>query len=104
MAGLLPALPQLGSPGYSAAPPQTPAQQVLGTTLGGALDSLNNAITPTAVQNAGVAAGNTASATLDAWTAIGNVAALLSDVQRMATIAAGIVFLLAGLRLLGGKA
>ena len=93
MAGLLPQLPALNTPGYAPAPTSTPAQQALGTTLGGALDSLNNAITPAPLQN-------TQTSTLDA---IGSFFALLSDVQRMATIATGIVFLLAGLRLLGSK-
>lgn len=96
MAGLptLPSLPSISnSPGYAVAPSQTPAQQMLGSTVGGMLDSLNNAITPAPLQ----------STQTDTWTAIGSFFSLLSDVQRMATIVAGIVFLLAGLRLLGGK-
>lgn len=94
MAGLLPSLPTLGNPsaGYSSASTPTAAQSVLGNTLGGALDRLNNAITPQSLQ----------SSQTTTWNAIGEFFALISDVQRMATIAAGIVFLLAGLRLLGG--
>lgn len=79
MAGLLPSLPSL--PSFSTALP--------------GLTTAPGSTTPTA---------EPAPAPVSTWGAIGEFFSLISDVQRMATIAAGIVFLLAGLRLLGGKA